>query len=117
MFEQDYFAFNPLSEDPNKRGTFPILQQLVEVDPPALVAGKITVDVKSRFGKDKGEVFGAYALNTKVADNEVLSVSAAPHATNTGEITITLESSDASSTEDIPPFKLILVGKVLPIDA
>jgi hypothetical protein len=116
MFENDYFAFNPLSEDPNKRGNFPILQQLVDVTPGAMVAGVATVDIDSKFGKGKGEVFGAYSLNSRVDVNVVMSVSVVEHATDAGKLTITLEASDAASTVDVGTIKLILVGKVLPVN-
>jgi hypothetical protein len=66
MFLESVFAKNPLNRDYNLRGEVPIVEELHTIDPAAMVAGVITVEVVSKFGLGKGEVFGVKPLQSTV---------------------------------------------------
>lgn len=116
VFYEDYFPVNSLEFDPNSRGEAPLVKQLVKIDPAVMVAGVITVDVTSLFGKDKGEVLGVVPLSTYDAANEGLIFKAAAGAT-AGLVTITINSTDATSTTNLAAFYVFLYGRIFPTDA
>jgi hypothetical protein len=116
MFYENLIALNPLSRDPNLRGEIPLAMEVHDVDPAAMVAGVITADVTSKFGKGKGEIWGAFLLDNIGGDNEIIGVSAAAHSANVGEVTITFHNSDATATTNLGSTKVIFIGKIIPVD-
>lgn len=114
MFYENLIALNPLNRDPNLRGEVPLAIEVQEVDPGAMTAGVVTVDAVSKFGLNKGEVWGAYLLNNIGGANEIIGVSAAAHASTTGSITITFNSSSSSSIINLGSTKVFVVGKIIP---
>lgn len=113
-FQGNLFAFNSLDRDPNLRGENPMVVQLVDLDPNALVAGVITVDVDSPFGKGLGEVVGIQLMTTKAATNHALTGSVAAHASTAGKLTITLESTDDTATTNFTSIKALIYGIIHP---
>lgn len=115
MFYENLIALNPLNQDPNLRGEIPLAIEVQEVDPDAMVAGIITIDVDSKFGKGKGEIWGGFLLDNIGADNEIIGVSVAASGT-AGKATITFHSSDATSVSNLGVTKVLVVGKIVPSD-
>jgi hypothetical protein len=113
QFDESLIALNTLENDPNMRGSIPLVGQLVLIDPAAMVDGIITVTLTSPFGKNKGEVFGILPLLTKGGNNEVLGFSAAA-GTDAGTVTVTIHSDAANSTTNLAAFYIIVVGKIHP---
>lgn len=113
-FIEGLFAFNPLSSDPNLRDSVPQVIQLEKIAPGAMTAGVVTADIKSPFGKGKGEVYGIQLLNTLGDANEIIGASVATHASNDGELTVTFNSNDALSTTDIGEVYCLIYGKIHP---
>lgn len=117
MFNEDYFPVNSLENDPNARSSVPLLKQLVKLDPVAMVAGVITADVVSLFGKDKGEVLGILPLANIEAANELIGLTVAAHASTEGSLTVTINSTDATSTTNLAAFYAFIYGRIVPTDA
>ncbi len=113
--EKNYFPMPDTSKDPNSRGSSQVLMQLEEIDPGAMVAGIVAVDVDSLFGKGLGTVYGCVLLDTIGADNEILGASVATHASTAGKLTITIHSNSGSSTLNLPATtKVLIYGKITP---
>lgn len=117
MFYEDYFPENSLQNDPNARSNVPLVKQLVKIDPAAMVAGVITVDVVSLFGKDKGEVLGITPLANIEATNELIGLTVAAHSSTAGSLTVTINSTDATSTTNLAAFYCFIYGRIFPTDA
>ena len=81
----------------------------------ALVAGTVDVDVDSIFGKDVGEVHGAIIVNSGGTD-EVFGISAVAHSTTEGKVTVTINSSDATSTTALSTVTFWLFGRPITAD-
>jgi len=81
-----------------------------DVDIVAMVAGTITVDVDSIFGKDVGTVHGALLVNNGGTD-EVIGINAVVHASTAGKVTVTINSSDALSTTALGTVTFWLFGR------
>lgn len=116
MFYEDYFPVNSLEFDPNARSSAPLVKQLVKLDPAAMVAGVITAEVVSLFGKGKGEVLGIVPLANIEATNELIGLTAAASSTD-GQITVTINSTDATSTTNLAAFYCFIYGRIFPTDA
>lgn len=110
-FKSNVFPLNDLSNDPNARGTNPLVKEWHNVTPGALVAGKIAFDLTSIVGKDVGEVIGAKVFGSG-KEGEVLGATVVPHATTSGKVTVTLFSSAAASTYDPGTLTVEIIGRV-----
>lgn len=117
IITENLIAVNTLDFDPNARGESPMVNQLVKIDPGAMVAGIVEVDIASPFGLGKGEVYGIQLLSTIGADNEIIGASVALHATDAGKLTITLHSNDAVSITNLGEIYALILGRILPYDA
>lgn len=112
------FAMNPLNVriGDTHQGE-EVLWERHMVDFAAQVAGVIVAHVDSVFGKDKGEVYGVYAGKTIDSANEVLGFSVAAHASTAGKLTITMNSTDATSTVNHGEMEIWVTGRVLPVES
>lgn len=79
----------------------------------ALVAGTVDVDVDSVFGKGVGEIEGAVLLNSGGTD-EVIGINVVEHASTSGKVTVTINSSDATSTTALGTVSFWLFGRPKP---
>jgi len=110
-FQEDVFPLNSLAKDIEGRGTYPLVVQWFEVTPGALTAGEATVDVKSVFGKGSGTPKFVSFVGAG-AKGDMLGATVAPHATDDGKLTITIFSSDDTSTTDFGTFTIGVVGQI-----
>lgn len=116
MFYESLIALNTTNRDPNMRGESPLVIEIQEIDPGAMVAGVIATDAVSKIGKGKGEVWGGFLLNSLADTNEPIGCTVATHSSTAGKITITLNSSNSSSTVNLGATKVLVVGKLLPVN-
>lgn len=110
-FNANVFPLNDLEHNPNARGSTPLVKEWHSVTPGALTAGKVAVDLTSIVGKDVGEVVGAQVLGAG-KEGEVLGATVVPHATLTGKVTVTIFSSDATSTYNPGTLTVEIYGRV-----
>jgi len=114
-FTENLIALNTLEHSHDLNGAVPLVMQLEKIDPAAMVSGVTTVEVVSPFGTGKGEVLGVLPLNSIVAANKALAISAAASST-AGSITLTLNSTSSASTTNLAAFYVLIVGRILPTD-
>lgn len=110
-FKSNVFPLNSLAEDIEGRGTYPLVEEWIEVTPGALVAGTIDVDVNSVLGKGLGEVSHVSGVSAAAA-GEILGGIVIPHATEDGKLTVSIFSSDVASTTDFGTFIVKVVGRI-----
>jgi len=110
-FKSNVFPLNDLEHNPEARGSTPLVKEWHSVTPGALVAGKKAVDLTSIVGKDVGEVIGARVLGAG-KEGEVIGATVVPHATDSGKVTVTIFSSNASSTYNVGTVTVEVYGRV-----
>lgn len=119
MIKNNVFPLNDLANDPNARGVYPIVMQVIDLPATALVAGEFAFEVNSVVGTGLGTVWGVIPLDTigteAVIDgdddlNASLSFKAVASGT-AGKLTITKRSTDATSIKAVAS-KVLVIGQV-----
>ncbi len=110
-FQEDIFPLNSLAEDIEGRGSYPLVEQWVQVDPAAMVAGEIDVDVACVFGKGLGTPKFAQVMTGHIA-GEVLATTVVEHASTDGQVTLTIVSSDVAGTTNFGSLWVKITGQI-----
>lgn len=109
MYQSNIFPKNSLSQDPNLRGSSPLVEQSIDFSG-SLTAGELVVDNVSTV-LDINELIGAVVYSKSNAAGLVLS--ATVEAGSASGIKLTIVASDNTSTAAVAGTAMVL-GRITP---